>query len=479
MNSKNRSIKSLSIIGIFAFCIYGAYSLLNYARFRSTGYDLGIFDQVVRQYSKFASPYSQIKEMNIFGDHFHPIIATLAPLYWIWDDPRTLGIAMALLLAISIIPIYLFTEPKFGHKPAILITIAYVFWWPLQGLVNFDFHEIAFSVPLVAWIILGLDRKKYYLVIALSIILLTVREDMGFVVAAVGMVLIFRKKYFSGLMLISVGLLAYWVITSIIIPSYNSSSSFKYWVYSDLGPTLGSAVTYIISNPIEVIKIMFDDKSKVLLWLSLFAPLALLPFLSTYSLLAVPMILSRLLSDRPGTWSTAFQYNCILAPILIMAAVDIIFRLEIRFPKIRKISRWAPQVFLASVIAGTILLQGLFPLGNMLSPSFWQSTDHMTAQKKIVDLIPNGVNVEADDRLVPHLTNRTNVGMIGRSTNYATWSIIDLHQDNSGGGGDGNFSGPTAVEYQHDRGFREIYRQDGVILMRLYFSAYVEIHKIQ
>lgn len=47
------------------------------------------------------TPYSEIKGLgyNIFGDRFHPIIASLASLYWIWNDPRMLGIALALVAA--------------------------------------------------------------------------------------------------------------------------------------------------------------------------------------------------------------------------------------------------------------------------------------------------------------------------------------------------------------------------------------------
>ena len=49
---------------------------------------------------------------NLLGDHFHPLIAVLAPLYWIWDDPRMLLLAQAALFAASMVPVARFAERR-------------------------------------------------------------------------------------------------------------------------------------------------------------------------------------------------------------------------------------------------------------------------------------------------------------------------------------------------------------------------------
>ncbi|MDP5228464.1 MULTISPECIES: DUF2079 domain-containing protein [Arthrobacter] len=460
-------LRWVTALTVVVVAVYSTVSSLRFNRFESAGYDLGIFDQVVRQYSAFMAPYSEIKglEYNIFGDHFHPIIASLASLYWIWNDPRMLGIAMALLMAVSVYPVYLFARPRLGHWPAFVVAAGYIFWWPIQGLVDFDFHEIAFGVPLLSWIILAVDRRRYAAVTVLSVILLGVREDMGFVVMAIALVLLLRRRWKLALGLFLLGLGTYLVVTGKVIPHYNVSGSFGYWVYSGLGPTMGAAIIFIVSHPLKTLAILFDHDAKQVLWASLFLPVGLLPLGSVYVLLAAPILLSRLLSDRPGTWSTGFQYNAILAPVLVMAAVDVLFKVMKRFPRLRCARFWGPGLFVATVVAGIALVPSIFPLNKLVTGEAFTSTAHMGAQQRIVNMIPSGVCVEADDRLVPHLTNRTVVGLVGRQVDYASWAVIDFDQDNTGGGGDGNYTPFNGLRYKQDHGFQEVYRQDNIVLL--------------
>ena len=91
----------LGAVMALAAVLYLVHSFLRFRNFEAKGYDLGIFDQAVRQYALFREPLVPVKgvDFNILGDHFHPILALLAPLYWVWDDPRMLNIAMTALLA--------------------------------------------------------------------------------------------------------------------------------------------------------------------------------------------------------------------------------------------------------------------------------------------------------------------------------------------------------------------------------------------
>lgn len=60
-----------------SFAVYSIFSIERHQQFGTAGYDLGIFDQAVRAYSHFQAPIVPLKGVgyNIFGDHFHPIIA--------------------------------------------------------------------------------------------------------------------------------------------------------------------------------------------------------------------------------------------------------------------------------------------------------------------------------------------------------------------------------------------------------------------
>ncbi|WP_328996315.1 DUF2079 domain-containing protein [Kribbella sp. NBC_01245] len=86
---------------------YVAYSLGRHRAFATTGFDLGIFEQAVSSYAHGHWPTSNVREpgLNLLGDHFHPILAVLAPFYRLLPHTETLLVAQALLLAISVLPI--------------------------------------------------------------------------------------------------------------------------------------------------------------------------------------------------------------------------------------------------------------------------------------------------------------------------------------------------------------------------------------
>ena len=101
---------------------YSGYDLGLYRSFRFNAYDLVIFDQAVRSYAHFQPGISIIKgvhngfgpHFSVLGDHWSPILAALAPLYWIYNSPQTLLVAQAVLFALAIPPLWLFTRRAFG-----------------------------------------------------------------------------------------------------------------------------------------------------------------------------------------------------------------------------------------------------------------------------------------------------------------------------------------------------------------------------
>src|SRR5262245_31429746 len=101
---------------------YALYGLFRHWHFGSNAFDLGIFDQAVWHLSRLEAPASTIRGIsNVFGDHFHPAIALLAPLYWIAPAPETLIVAQAALLAASVIPVFLYVRDRLASGPAYLL----------------------------------------------------------------------------------------------------------------------------------------------------------------------------------------------------------------------------------------------------------------------------------------------------------------------------------------------------------------------
>ena len=140
---------------------YAAAAILKH-RHLDSSYDLAIFDQAVWHMSRFEGPASSVRGMtSLFGDHFHPVIALFAPLLWLTSSAETLLVAQAVLLAASIVPVYLFARSRLASGPALAIAIAYGLFWGMQQTATFDVHEAAFAPLAVALLLLAVDRKRW------------------------------------------------------------------------------------------------------------------------------------------------------------------------------------------------------------------------------------------------------------------------------------------------------------------------------
>jgi uncharacterized membrane protein len=444
------------------FAGYSLYALARHAKYETTGFDLGIFDQVVRAYSRFSVPTSALKgvDYNILGDHFHPILAVLAPLYWVWDDPRMLLIVQAALFAVSMWPVGAFVRRRFGGRAGVLVALSYGVSWPLQGAVHFDFHEIAFGVLLVALLISALDVRRDRLVIGLSLLLLLVREDMGALVILVGLLIAVRRplgpgdrrrSLLLGGCLAVVGAVGYWFATSVIIPMLGPQG-FTYWTFTALGPDPVSALRFMILHPWRVMVLMVTPSVKFHTLLAIFSPTALLALGSPYILLSLPFLAQRMLNDRELLWQTNFHYTSIIAPVLVMAAADTVARLMGRFPGLLgpRLVHLPPRgrggrrllVSLATVWVAWCLVNpawnmwdrsALYPVaGGFASGRVWERDLRWRAVDETLPMIPANECVEADNQIAPQLTRTNHVSRVTLSQGLATWAVIDMYQRETG-----------------------------------------------
>lgn len=392
-----------ALIVAFSMLAYGTLSITRHEQFQTAGYDLGIFDQAVRHYAKFMAPLAPLKgvDFNLLGDHFHPILAILAPFYWIWDDPIVLLVAQTVLIGISIWLIWLFADRKLPGPLAVLVTAIYALGWPLQGMVDFDFHEIAFALPLLAWAGLALDeeRPRDGQLLVACLLLLLVREDMGACVFMLGFVRFMRRPRLPGLGLSALGLAAFFLVVRVIVPALGSG--FGYWQYSVLE-----------QGPLAILKAVFWPADKTITMLALLIPLAFLPLFSKFSLVALPLLLQRFLADREALWTTEFHYNAPVWTIFTIAAISAAGRiLEKRNAK-GVMGLVAAVILAAECVLSAGVNKQMFPLGTMLGDKSEVNTQ-VEQKKQVISQIPANTCITASDRYIPHLTKSNRVSVPG------------------------------------------------------------------
>jgi uncharacterized membrane protein len=320
---------------------YSVFALARYYTFHTGSYDLVIFDQAVRSYAHFQPGISIIKgvhngfgpHFSVLGDHWSPILAALAPLYWIYDSPQTLLVAQAVLFALAIPPLWLFTRRAFGGGrraviAAYLVSVVYLLSWPIAAALAFNFHEVAFAPVLTAVALERLQAGRLRTALIALAALLLVKEDMGLLVAGIGLYLlvarpaVVSRQRLAAAAIIAAGIADTLLATYVLIPAFGGRSDY-YWAYTSLGSNAGQALQHLLTHPASSLRLLVTPRVKLTTMLWLFGAFCFLPLRSPISLATIPLLLERMLgSVFPAWWGTADQYNAFLVVVLVCAAVD-------------------------------------------------------------------------------------------------------------------------------------------------------------
>jgi uncharacterized membrane protein len=311
--------------------VFGAYTAISVFRLLQldpSSWDLGIFTEAVKQYAHFHAPIVNVRGpgTNLLGDHFSPAIAILAPFFRVFPSAATLLVSQALLTAASIFPIAQLAWEKLGHGQARAIAVAYGCSWGLQQMIDFDFHEIAIAVPLLAFSLSALARGRIRATVLWALPLVLVKEDQGFTVAAIGIYLVFtglatrtvdRGRLKAGQFLVVWGLAWSFVAIAVIIPHFNADHVYTYWNAGGAFAPGGSP------SAVAVITQFFHDwPYKLNTVVLLLLPTAFIALRSPLALIALPSIGLRFESTNSAYWGTDWHYNATVVPILFVAAVD-------------------------------------------------------------------------------------------------------------------------------------------------------------
>jgi len=169
------------------------YSIVQWETMKPVpSWDLAIFSELAKAYAHFQTPIVPVKGdgYNLLGDHFHPILILLGPIWRLFPTPLSLLITQDLLLAFSAWPLTRLASRLTNQWVAGGLGLVYVLSWGMQGAVAAQFHEIAFAMPLLAYASVAFVERRWGAVTAWSVPLVLVKEDMGLTVLMIGVAVI-------------------------------------------------------------------------------------------------------------------------------------------------------------------------------------------------------------------------------------------------------------------------------------------------
>ncbi|MFG3440125.1 DUF2079 domain-containing protein [Nonomuraea sp. NPDC047897] len=443
---------------------YAVLSLAKLAGFRAGAYDLVIFDQAVRSYSRFGPPVAIVKgvhndfgpHFSVLGDHWSPILAVLAPLYWIHDGPETLLLAQAVLLAAAAVPLWVFARRALGSSVAAhLVAVAYVLAWPVVETAAFDFHEAAFAPLLTAVLLERRQAGRHAHVALAALALLCVKEDMGLLVAGFGVVLLGQRGWrpLGGAFVVG-GLGSTWLASQVLIPLFGGRADY-YWAYGALGADAPAVVRTALTDPLAVAAQLGTPPVKLVTLALLLGTTLFAALLSPLVLAAVPLLAERMLAGSfPNWWVPEYHYNAFVIVIVLAAGVDGARRLRERRSRRpasatagadregsgppdeaaaaerarggRVGTRWAGTGWAAGVAAFAVATVPFFALSDLADPATYRHDARQRAAAEAVAAVPDHALVEAANNLAPALSGRGTVLLWDRTPRWAPWVVADV-----------------------------------------------------
>ncbi|MFJ3926672.1 DUF2079 domain-containing protein [Streptomyces sp. NPDC090022] len=447
------------------FLLYTALSWRTHDRLLSHSFDLGIFDQAVRSYAQGRLPVSEVKGPGfpVLGDHFSPVLALLAPLYWLWPSVKVLLVAQAALIAWSVLPLAGWAREALGPRAGAVTGCAYGLSWGIASGVGFDFHEVAFAVPLLACSLAALGRGRLRAAACWALPLVLVKEDLGVTVAVIGLLVARRGARRTGIATAVAGLACTLLAVLVLVPAFSPTGGYFYTGYlggSGAGSGSGGAPGGLGGLLWRGTAGLVTPQTKLATLVLVLAPTLFLAVRSPLVLVAVPTLVWRFASDNEAHWGTGYHYSLILMPVVFAAFVDALHR---RGSSPRSLRR-----YLAGAAAVCLLALPAFPLWQLVQPATWRTDPRVAAAHRVMDRIPDGATVQASDGLVPHLADRTSVSLHGwpDSRRDPEWILVDTLVPPERRWPLSAMDESVALAEARARGYREAAQEDGFLLLR-------------
>jgi len=384
--------------------------------YNTYAFDLGIFTQELKNTLQGQILYSPALGTSQFAIHFSPILILLVPLYRLFPHAQMLLAVQSLLLAFGGYLIYVIArEYNYSHRASLILEGLYFVNPLVWGVALFDFHEVAFAIPALLVMFLGMKRKNWIWFSVGFIVALATKEDAVVALGVFGFVMMLSEYWqHKNISKISIIIFCAAIFTyglSVIISRLASGGespgllSFFTSRYAYICQPLSAAI------PLAAHTIFSNDT--LFLIDAYFLPLALLPLLAPkWVIPALLILLSGILSTDIGQHGQLTQYPAVAIPFLFMAFIEVLPRIK-QDPQIRTIlKRTNNRAIAFSLIPIVIISIFLISQGRIKLASLPDA--HDTSINQIVASVPDNATVTASNIIFPHLVSRTDVYLNAR-----------------------------------------------------------------
>lgn len=464
--------------------VFARLSLLRLDAFWQARFDVGNMVQAVWSTTQgrfLESTSTSGEQISRLAAHVDPLLALLAPLWWVWPSPDMLLVVQAAAVATGAFPAYWLGRRWLGdERLAAAGALVYLLQPALGWATVTEFHPVTFAAPLVLFAIwAAVERHDAALAVFAGLALIS-KEQVGLSLAVLGLwmaVSLGRRR--AGAVLAAVSLAWVALAVKVITPHFNdgSASVFVEGRYGELGDSPGEVLTTLVTRPDRAVETLLEA-DRLTYVLALLLPVgALAVFAPLLAAGALPDLLLNTLSSRPEQHQIEYHYVAVIVPFLVAAAIRGLAALRARERPVWLRRALARPVPVAVAFAGVALL-GAWRLGplpvwqHVPGGSDWRTNeyvvdDHARVLARAVAVIPG------DPEVVVSSTNHAGAHLSARRRIYtfpvvrdAEWVLVDRRRPETVIDADEADLDRALAQLARRPDMRRVFAEDGVYVFR-------------
>lgn len=373
----------VSFTGLYLLLVLHKYWQLEY--FYPDNY---FFSHALWQVAQGKTPivfHQMLGEINILGDHFHPVIFFMSLLLAVFGRQEVVLITMCVLYGLSAVFAVLVADKLIQRKYVIWgLLIAYFLYLGTQNAMIYGFHEINFMPLFFFMTLYGWYYDKKIIFWSSFALLLLTKESIAIVTVSLAVFfwLAYPQRRKTALTMIILSIGYFFIISRFVIPYFNG------------GQFLYSTIDKPPRNLPEVWQKLVDPPEKIqTFWVSMLT-FGLLPLANIFTLLLVLQdFLVRYFLAIPGNvqYTLGFHYGVALAPILFFSSVFSFHQLE-HFKKFTKLITPLSLLFTIGLMVINLYFNRFYslkgPLVSTFIPDFYKGTSNNAFMWQLIKHVP-------------------------------------------------------------------------------------------